>query len=53
MDKNEELKKIADYYDSRAKKLDEVRAAGQWGSKELAPLIVDEICKKNQDRKTE
>lgn len=46
MDKNEELKKIADYYDNRAKKLDEVRAAGQWGSKELAPLIVDEICKK-------
>ena len=46
MDKNEELKKIADYYDNRAKKLDEVRAAGQWGSNELAPLIVDDICKK-------
>lgn len=46
MNKNKSLKKIAAYYDERAKRTDSVKAAGQWGSRELVPEICTEICNK-------
>jgi len=44
MSEKEKLKKIASYYDDRARNSDAVRAAGQWGSNELVPSIIEEIC---------
>lgn len=43
---NNDMLKVARYYDNRAKNSDAVRAAGQWGSDELVPEIRNEICKK-------
>lgn len=43
MNYNEEIKKIADFYDKRAKKGDGVSAAGQWGDKNQVSLICEEI----------
>lgn len=46
MNYNEEIKKIADFYDKRAKKGDGVAAAGQWGDKNQVSLICEEISTK-------
>src|SRR3990172_161992 len=43
MNYNEEIKKIADFYDKRAKKGDGVSAAGQWGDKNQVSSICEEI----------
>lgn len=43
---NKQTKKIAEYYNKRAKNSDAIKAAGQWGSKELVPEICKEICGK-------
>ena len=43
---NEKTKHVAKYYDNRAKNSDAVKAAGQWGSKDLVPEICEEICAK-------
>jgi ubiquinone/menaquinone biosynthesis C-methylase UbiE len=43
---NKEIKKIADFYDKRAKQVDGVAAAGQWGDKNQVSLICEEIGNK-------
>lgn len=54
MSQDKSLKKIAAYYDKRAKETDSIKAAGQWGSKEFVPEICHEICSKisikNEDK---
>ncbi|WP_299290928.1 class I SAM-dependent methyltransferase [Nitrosopumilus sp.] len=49
--KNTELKKISEYYDSRAKKSDQAKAAGQWINKEEIPIICEEIFNKIKIKK--
>lgn len=51
--KKNDLKKVAQYYDERAKNSDQVKAAGQWGEKEFVPLICEEICKKINIKKSD
>lgn len=51
MNENKSLKKIAEYYDKRAKVNDSIKAAGQWGSKELVLEICTEICNKIKIKK--
>jgi len=48
MDYSEEIRRIAKIYDERASKYNSVDAAGQWGSKEQAVLIAQEILKKSE-----
>ncbi|OLB92338.1 MAG: hypothetical protein AUH25_00720 [Thaumarchaeota archaeon 13_1_40CM_38_12] len=43
MNDNEIIKKVATYYDERAKSSDIVEAAGQWHPKEFVPEICEEI----------
>lgn len=42
----DEIKRITKVYDDRAKSANGLKAAGQWGSKELADLITKEIIRK-------
>lgn len=51
--KKNDLKKVAQYYDKRAKNSDQIQAAGQWGGKEFMPLICEEICKKINIKKSD
>ena len=51
--KKNDLKKVAQYYDERAKNSDQIKAAGQWGEKEFVPLICEEICKKINIKKSD
>lgn len=46
MKESDEQKKIAQYYDNRAKKSGYVEAAGQWKDEKQIPLICEEICDK-------
>ncbi|MEM4250175.1 MAG: methyltransferase domain-containing protein [Candidatus Nitrosotenuis sp.] len=48
MDDSNEIRRIAKIYDERASKYNSVDAAGQWGSKEQAVLIAQEILKKSE-----
>lgn len=47
----EEVKRVSNVYDYRAKVTDSIGAAGQWGSKELVDQITQEIIKKIELRK--
>ena len=47
----DEIKRISKVYDNRANSANGLKAAGQWGSKELADLITKEIIRKIELKK--
>ena len=46
MSSTDSIKRIKKLYDKRIESKNGVKAAGQWGSKELIPFICEEICSK-------